>query len=93
MGKYSTPRNSGPSPDKNEKPIKTGSSVKKNNKIMLISLCSVAAVLLIGIIVSIVFLIATDPNDGKILNNVSIAGVNVGNMSRSEAKAAVRAAT
>lgn len=72
---------------------KAGSSVKKNNKIMLISLCSVAAVLLIGIIIAVVFLIATDPNDGKILNNVSVAGVNVGNMSRSEAKAAIRAAT
>ena len=93
MGKYSTPRNSGPSPDKNKKPIKAGSSIQKNNKIMLISLCSVATVLLIGIIAAVAFLIAVDPNDGKILNNVSIAGVNVGNMSRSEAKAAVRAAT
>lgn len=72
---------------------KTGSSVKKNNKIMLISLCSVAAVLLIGIIVAVVFLIATDPNDGRILNNVSVAGVNVGNMTRSEAKNAIRSAT
>ena len=66
---------------------------KKNNKIMLISLCSVAAVLLLGIISALAYLIITDPNDGKILNNVSVAGVNVGNMSRSEAKAAIRAAT
>ena len=69
------------------------SSVKKNKKIMLISLCSVAAVLLIGLISTLIYLVVTDPNDGKILNNVSVAGVNVGNMSRSEAKAAIRAAT
>lgn len=72
---------------------KPSSSKKKNRKIMLISLCSVAAVLLIGVISALVYLIVTDPNDGKILNNVSVAGVNVGNMSRSEAKAAIRAAT
>lgn len=72
---------------------KPGSSAKKNKKIILISLCSVAAVLLIGIISALAYLIITDPNDGKILNNVSVAGVNVGNMSRSEAKAAIRAAT
>lgn len=72
---------------------KAGSSAKKNRKIILISLCSVAAVLLIGIIATLGYLIVTDPNDGKILNNVSVAGVNVGNMSRSEAKAAIRAAT
>lgn len=74
-------------------PKKPGSSARKNKKIMLISLCSVAAVLLIGIISALAYLIITDPNDGKILNNVSVAGVNVGNMSRSEAKAAIRAAT
>ena len=72
---------------------KVHSSVKKNRKIMLISICSVAAVLLIGLISTLIYLIVTDPNDGKILNNVSVAGVNVGNMSRSEAKAAIRAAT
>ncbi len=74
-------------------PQSTASAKKKNKKIMLISLCSVAAVLLIGLISALVYLVITDPNDGKILNNVSVAGVNVGNMSRSEAKAAIRAAT
>jgi len=69
------------------------SSAKKNRKIVLISLCSVAAVLLIGVIAALVYLFAIDPNDGKILNNVSVAGVNVGNMTKSEAKAAIRAAT
>ena len=72
---------------------KPKSSVRKNRKIMLISICSVVAVLLIGLISTMIYFIVTDPNDGKILNNVSVAGVNVGNMSRSEAKAAIRAAT
>ena len=71
----------------------TKSSVKKNRKIMLISICSVVAVMLLGLISTLIYFIVTDPNDGKILNNVSVAGVNVGNMSRSEAKAAIRAAT
>ena len=72
---------------------KVKSSVTKNRKIMLISICSVVAVLLLGLISTLIYFIVTDPNDGKILNNVSVAGVNVGNMSRSEAKAAIRAAT
>ena len=74
-------------------PVKKKNSKAKNRKIVLISLCSVAAVLLIGIIASLVYLFALDPNDGKILNNVSVAGINIGNMSKSEAKAAIRAAT
>lgn len=69
------------------------SSVKKNRKIMIISICSVIAALLIGLIATLVYVFAIDPNDGKILNNVSVGGVNVGNMTRSEAKAALRAAT
>ena len=72
---------------------KAKSNVKKNRKIMLISICAASAALLLGLITTIAYLTFIDPNDGKILNNVSVAGVNVGNMSRSEAKAAIRAAT
>ena len=76
-----------PIPAPAEPPKKAAvSAKKKNKKIMLISLCSVAAVLLIGIIASLVFIFAIDPNDGKILNNVTIAGVHVGGMTRSEAE-------
>ena len=83
-----------PIPAPAEPPKKAAvSAKKKNKKIMLISLCSVAAVLLIGIIASLVFIFAIDPNDGKILNNVSVAGINVGNMTKAEAKSAIRAAT
>lgn len=74
-------------------PSKKKGGSSKNRKIVLISLCSVAAVLLIGIIAALVYLFAIDPNDGRILNNVSIAGINVGNMSKSEARAAIKAAT
>lgn len=71
----------------------SGSSKKTNRKVILISICSVAAVLLIGIIAAVWYVIATDPNDGKILNNVTVAGVNIGNMTKSEAEAALSAAT
>ena len=74
-------------------PKSKSSAKKKNRKVVLISLCSVAAVLLISVIVALVYLFAIDPNEGRILNNVSVAGVNVGNMTKSEAKAAIRAAT
>ena len=76
-------------PKKNKKK----SPKAKNRKIVLISLCSVAATLLIGIIAALVYLFALDPNDGKILNNVSVAGINIGNMTKAEAKAAIHAAT
>ena len=74
-------------------PVKKKNPKAKSRKIVLISLCSVAAVLLIGIIASLVYLFALDPNDGKILNNVSVAGINIGNMTKAEAKAAIHAAT
>lgn len=82
-----------PVPTPAEPVKKVSGSKKKNQKIMLISLCSVAAVLLISIIASLVYIFAIDPNDGKILNNVSVGGINVGNMTKAEAKAALRAVT
>ena len=71
----------------------SGFSSNKTRKVLLISLCAVSAVLLIAFIGAFAFLSASDPYDGKILNNVSVAGVNVGNMTKAEAKAAIRAAT
>lgn len=71
----------------------SGFSSKKLTKVLLICLCSVAVVALLGGIGALAYISATDPNDGKILNNVSVAGINIGNMTRSEAKAALRAAT
>lgn len=68
-------------------------SRKKAGKIMLISVCSVAAVMLIGIAVALFLLFGRDPNDHRILNNVYIAGVNLGGMTKSEAEAALHAVT
>lgn len=66
---------------------------RKRRKVVLISLCSVAAVLLIGVIASIWFLFGRDPNNHLILNNVYVAGVNLGGMTKEEAEAALRRAT
>ena len=76
-------------------PRKNGSglSSKRFTKVLLICLCSVLVVALLGGIGAFAYMSATDPNDGKILNNVSVAGVNIGNMTKAEAKEALLAAT
>jgi len=58
-----------------------------------IALFAVAGVLLIGIIIALFFLFAEPADDGLILNNVYVAGVNIGGMTPAEAKAAVEEAT
>lgn len=63
-----------------------------NRKVMLISICCVAAVVLIGIIIGCIYLSGT-PNNGLILNNIFIAGVDVGGMSKEDAMSAVNLAT
>ena len=68
-------------------------SANKSRKVMLISLCSVAAVLLIGVIAAVWFLFGRDPNNHLILNNVYVAGVNLGGMTKDEAEAALHRAT
>ena len=65
----------------------------RNRKIVMISICSVAAAFLIGLVAVVGFLLGSDPNDGKILNNVFVAGVNLGNMTKEEAESALRRAT
>ena len=72
---------------------KTGFSSNKFTKVLLICLCAILVVAMVGGIGAFAYLSATDPNDGKILNNVSVAGVNIGNMTKAEAKAALKAAT
>ena len=60
------------------------------------SLCAAAAVLILSIILVIYFSIggtSEDPYGNRILNNVMVAGVNVGGMTRSEAVSAVKRAT
>ena len=80
-------------PEYTESRKKQSGSSKKLTRVLLICLCSVLVVALVGGIGAFAYLSATDPNDGKILNNVSVAGVNIGNMTKAEAKAALKAAT
>lgn len=63
-----------------------------NRKIMLISICCVAAVVLIGVILGCIYLSGT-PDNGLILDNIFIAGVEVGGMSKEDAISAVNLAT
>ena len=64
----------------------------ENRKIVLVALCALALVLIIGFM-SIFFLSTTDPYEKTILNNVLIADVNVGGMTKDEAISAVKQAT
>ncbi len=67
--------------------------VKKNKKIALISLCCAALVLLGGIIAAVSILMTRLQDDGLILNNVTVAGVNLGGMTQEQAEQVLRAAT
>ena len=69
------------------------SFVSRNRKTVLVSACSIVLILLISIICIFLFGTASDPYEGRILNNVVVAGVNVGGMTRAEAEDAVRAVT
>ena len=62
-------------------------------KVFLICLCSVLVVALLGGIAAFAYITMIDPNEGKILNNVSVGGINVGNLTKSEARAALHTAT
>lgn len=61
----------------------------KNKKIVLVGLCAASLAVIVGVI-SVFFASASDPYDRKILNNVYVAGVNVGGMTKKEAVNAVK---
>lgn len=67
---------------------------EKNQKVVMVGACAGALLLIIAFI-GIFFAGSTvsDPNDGKILNNVLIADIDVGGMTKSEAISAVKQAT
>lgn len=65
----------------------------RKEKIVLISLASVTAVLLIAAIIMISTMFAAPADDGKILKGVVAAGVNLGGMTPEEAAAALEDAT
>ncbi len=61
--------------------------LQRNRKIIAISLCALGAVLLVAVIVAIVALAGSGSAAGSdlILDNVSVAGVNIGGMTREQA--------
>lgn len=62
---------------------------KKNQKVVMVSLCAVAMVLILAFI-GVFFLSGVDPHDGKILDNVMIADISVGGMTKTEAVSALK---
>ena len=65
----------------------------RNRRILIASICTVAALLLVACIVGAMFIVNSNKDDGKILNNVTVAGVNIGGMTPEEATAAIHRAT
>ena len=64
----------------------------ENRKTVLIALCGLALVLILGFM-SIFFISTSDPYENTILNNVYIADIHVGGMTKDEAISAVKQAT
>ena len=71
----------------------SGSFFPRSKKALLVGVCAFALILILGIIGFVAISSAADPYNGKILNNVLIGDIPVGGMTRSQAEAAVRAAT
>lgn len=65
---------------------------KENSRLLLICACLVVLVLAAGIFAYIQIGASTDPYGGKIMKNISVAGVDVGGMTERQAVAAVSAA-
>lgn len=65
----------------------------RNRKILLISICTVTILLLAAIIAGVMLFANANKDDGKILNNVTVAGINIGGMTPEEAAAAIHRAT
>ena len=76
-----------------EEPEETSPKVKKHKKIALISLCCAALLILGGIVAAVTILLTRAADDGLILNNVTVAGVNLGGMTQEQAEQVLRAAT
>jgi len=88
LGKFSAPRNNSPYGNNYGR-----KKQRKGSKVLLICLCSVAVVLLLGIIAGIWFLSGNVGDDGLILSNVTAAGVNLGGMTKKEAETALHRVT
>ena len=82
-----------------EPPVaKSGSKGRKRKKsrvrkALVISLCVVTLLLLVVIGAAVMMFINANKDDGLILNNVTVAGVNIGGMTPEEASAAIHRVT
>ena len=65
------------------------SVMSKKERATVITLFSVAGVLLIGIVIALVLMLGGSDDNGLILNNVYVAGVNIGGMTEAQAKKAL----
>lgn len=65
----------------------------RKRKILVISICVAAALLLVAIITGVVLFLRANADDGLILENVTVAGVNIGGMTVEQATSAVHRAT
>ena len=65
----------------------------RNRKILITSICIVALLLIVAIIGAVMLFVDSNKDDGLILNNVTVAGVNIGGMTPEEAAAAIHRAT
>ena len=65
----------------------------KTRKVLWISLACVSVLLVAAIVLGVVMFLNSNKDDGLILNNVTIAGINVGGMTPEEAAAAIHRAT
>ena len=77
------------------KPTKETESptISRNRMITAIALCALGLMILIGVIVGIVAMGRSGADDGKILNNVTVVGVNIGGLTPQQAEEAVRRVT
>ncbi len=65
----------------------------RNRKVLIVSICVVTLLLLAAVIAGVTIYLNSNKDDGLILNNVTVAGVNIGGMTPEEAAAAIHRAT
>lgn len=82
----------GNNPNRKKRPAKKQSLANRTG--LIIGICAAVSILLIVVIIcSIVGMVNRNRDDGRILNNVYAAGVNLGGMTVDEAKSALHLAT
>ena len=87
------PAKPAPQPPVEEEYEEEPSAFERYKKPVIIGCCIAILILIVGIITMVFSLKNTDTDDGRILNNVIVAGVNVGGMTPEQAKSAVENVT